>query len=67
MPNAATLHERRLRMTKAQLIDEIDSCEQRVTALEVLLEKRRRVPQRVRNGWAWYEPHCPRRPDFGGQ
>jgi len=29
MPNPATLRERRLRMTKAQLIDEIDTLEQR--------------------------------------
>ncbi len=32
MPNPATLRERRLRMTKAQLIDEIDTLEQRATA-----------------------------------
>ena len=34
MPNPAALRERRLRMTKAQLIDEIDTLEQRATALE---------------------------------
>ena len=34
MPNPATLRERRLRMTKAQLIDEIDTLEQRATAIE---------------------------------
>ncbi len=34
MPNPATLKERRLRMTKAQLIDEIDTLEQRVAAIE---------------------------------
>jgi PAS domain S-box-containing protein len=38
MPNPATLRERRLRMTKAQLIGEIDTLEQRAAALEVLLE-----------------------------
>ncbi len=32
MPNPATLRERRLRMTKAQLIDEIDTLEQRAAA-----------------------------------
>ena len=32
MPNPATFRERRLRMTKAQLIDEIDRLEQRATA-----------------------------------
>jgi signal transduction histidine kinase len=32
MPNPATLRERRLRMTKAQLIDEIDTLEQRGAA-----------------------------------
>ena len=35
MPNPAALRERRLRKTKAQLIDEIDSFERRVAALEV--------------------------------
>ena len=34
MPNPATLRERRLRMTKAQLIDEIDRLEQRAAAIE---------------------------------
>jgi len=34
MPNSAALRERRLRKTKAQLIDEIDTLEQRATALE---------------------------------
>ncbi len=34
MPNPATLRERRLRMTKAQLIDEIDTLEQRAAAIE---------------------------------
>ena len=35
MPNPATLRERRLRMTKAQLIDEIDTLEQRAALIEV--------------------------------
>ncbi len=35
MPNPATIRERCLRKTKAQLIDEIDSFERRVAALEV--------------------------------
>ena len=34
MPNPAALRERRLRKTKAQLIDEIDTLEQRAAALE---------------------------------
>jgi PAS domain S-box-containing protein len=34
MPNPATVRERRLRKTKAQLIDEIDALEQRVAALD---------------------------------
>jgi PAS domain S-box-containing protein len=35
MPNPATIRKQRLRKTKAQLIDEIDSFEQRIAALEV--------------------------------
>ena len=42
MPNPATLRERRLRKTKAQLIDEIDTLEQRAAALEVPLESEER-------------------------
>jgi PAS domain S-box-containing protein len=38
MPNPTTLRERRLRLTKAQLIDEIDTLEQRAVALEAHLE-----------------------------
>ncbi len=34
MPNPAITRERRLRKTKAQLIDEIDTLEQRVAALD---------------------------------
>ncbi len=34
MPNPATVREQRLRMTKAQLIDEIDALEQRAATLE---------------------------------
>ncbi len=34
MPNPATVRERRLRKTKAQLIDEIDRLEQRAAAIE---------------------------------
>ena len=34
MPNPATLRERRLRKTKAQLIDEIDTLERRAAAIE---------------------------------
>ena len=39
MPDTATLSERRLRMTKAQLIDQIDTLEQRATAIEAVLAK----------------------------
>ncbi len=35
MPNPATVRERRLRKTKAQLIDELESFERRVAALDV--------------------------------
>ncbi len=34
MPNPATVRVQRLRMTKAQLIDEIDTLEQRAAAIE---------------------------------
>ncbi len=34
MPNPATIREQRLRKTKAQLIDEIDTLEQRAAAIE---------------------------------
>ncbi len=34
MPNTATVREQRLRKTRAQLIDEIDTLEQRATAIE---------------------------------
>ncbi|MEE8263166.1 MAG: hypothetical protein V3R83_11955, partial [Gammaproteobacteria bacterium] len=34
MPNPATIRKQRLRKTKAQLIDEIDTLEQRATAIE---------------------------------
>ncbi len=34
MPNPATFREQRLRKTKAQLIDEIDTLEQRAAAIE---------------------------------
>ncbi len=35
MPNPAALRERRLRKTKAQLIDEIDTLEQRAAASDI--------------------------------
>jgi PAS domain S-box-containing protein len=38
MPNPATLREQRLRKTKTQLSDEIDSFERRIASLDVLLE-----------------------------
>ena len=38
MPNPVALRERRLRKTKAQLIDEIDTLEQRTAALEAANE-----------------------------
>ncbi len=37
MPNPATLREHRLRMTKAQLLNEIDTLEQRAAAKEAQL------------------------------
>ena len=37
MPNPATVREQRLRKTKAQLIDEIDTLEQRAAAKEAQL------------------------------
>ena len=37
MPSPATVRERRLRKTKAQLIDEIDTLEQRAAAIEAHL------------------------------
>ncbi len=37
--DTAMLRERRLRMTKAQLIDEIDTLEQRAAAIEAVLAK----------------------------
>ncbi len=36
MPSPATVRERRLRKTKAQLIDEIDTLEQRAAAIEAV-------------------------------
>jgi len=42
MPESTTLRERRLRMTKAELVDEINTSEQRAAALEVRLESERR-------------------------
>jgi PAS domain S-box-containing protein len=46
MPNPATLRERRLRMTKAQLIDEIDTLEQRAAATEAT--NRNSAPMRAK-------------------
>ncbi len=37
MPSPATLRERRLRKTKEQLIDEIDTLEQRAAVAQALL------------------------------
>ncbi len=46
MPNPATVRVRRLRMTKAQLIDEIDTLEQRAAATEAA--SRRGAPVRAK-------------------
>ncbi len=46
MPNPATVREQRLRKTKAQLIDEIDTLEQRTTAIEAAY--RRGTPMRAK-------------------
>ncbi len=45
MPNPATVRERRLRKTKAQLVDEIETLEQRATAIEAA--NRGSAPMRV--------------------
>jgi PAS domain S-box-containing protein len=47
MPNPAALSEQRLRKTKAQLIDEIDTLEQRATTLEAA--KRSSTPMRAKD------------------
>ena len=46
MPNPGTLRERRLRKTKAQLIDEIDALEQRAAAIEA--DNRNGTPLRAK-------------------
>jgi PAS domain S-box-containing protein len=46
MPNPAALRERRLRKTKAQLIDEIDTLEQRVATIEAA--NRSSAPKRAK-------------------
>ena len=46
MPSTATVRERRLRKTKAQLIDEIDTLEQHAAAIEATL--RSGAPMRAR-------------------
>ncbi len=48
MPNPATLRERRLRKTKAQLIDEIDRLERRAAATEAA--DRSGAPMRAKAG-----------------
>jgi len=62
MPNPATLREQRLRKTKAQLIDEIDTLEQRAAALETANRSSAPMPAKAsdrylakasrRSGWA---------------
>ncbi len=48
MPNPASTRERRLRKTKAQLIDEIDTLEQHAAAIEAT--HRSDAPMRARVG-----------------
>ncbi len=48
MPNPATLREQRLRKTKAQLIDEIDTLERRAAATEAA--NKRGAPRRAKAG-----------------
>ncbi len=48
MPNPATVRVQRLRMTKAQLIDEIDTLEQRAAAIEAAY--RNGAPRRAKAG-----------------
>ena len=55
MPNPAALRERRLRMTKAQLIDEIDALEQRATTLEAA--NRSSTPTRVKASEGYLTDH----------
>ncbi len=57
MPNPATLRGRRLRMTKAQLIDEIDTLEQRVAVLEIGREQALTERKRAEQGLAEKEAH----------
>jgi len=48
MPNMATVRERRFRKTKAQLIDEIDTLEQRAAALEATCRSGAPMPAKAR-------------------
>ncbi len=48
MPNPATVREQRLRKTKAQLIDEIDTLEQRAALIEAA--NRSGAPMRAKAG-----------------
>ncbi len=48
MPNPATIREQRLRKSKAQLIDEIDTLEQRAAAIEATYKSDR--PRRAKAG-----------------
>ena len=51
MPNPATVREQRLRKTKAQLIDEIDTLEQRSAAIEATYRSGAAMTDAVRAPW----------------
>ncbi len=53
MPNPATLREQRLRKTKAQLIDEIDTLEQRAADGEARFAEQQFEPARWVKRWHW--------------
>ena len=50
MPNTATIQEQRLRKTKAQLIDEIDTLEQRAAVIEAANQELAEVPATDESG-----------------
>ncbi len=51
MPNPATVREQRLRLTKAQLIDEIDRFEQRAAAIEAAYRSDAPLPAKASDGY----------------
>ncbi len=51
MPNSTTVRERRLRKTKAQLIDEIDTLERRAAAIETAYRSGAPLRAKARDGY----------------